>query len=75
VDIATLWDTTTLFSCPSDFFPQGFVSLTLYYSCVFAYIRARTASIILLLEPASAVVLAAIIMRQQIASSVLVAVG
>lgn len=37
--------------------------LTLYYSCVFAYVRAQNASIIALLEPASAVVLAAIILK------------
>jgi len=50
-------------------------SLTLYNSCVFAYVRAQTASIIALLEPASAVVLAFIILRQPITSSVLVGGG
>ena len=49
--------------------------LTLYYSCVFSYVRAQNASIIALLEPASAVVLAAIILSQPITSSVLVGGG
>ncbi len=50
-------------------------SLTLYYSCVFAYVRARNASIIALLAPARAVVFAAIILSQQIASTIVVGGG
>jgi len=49
-------------------------SLTLYFSGL-AYVRAQNASIIALLEPASAVVFAAIILSQQITSSVLVGGG
>ena len=47
----------------------------LHYSCVFAYVRARNAGIIALLEPASDVVFAAIILSQPITSSVLVGGG
>jgi DME family drug/metabolite transporter len=50
-------------------------SLTLYYSGVFAYVRAQNASIIALLEPASAVVLAAIILSQPITSTIVVGGG
>jgi len=49
-------------------------SLTLYFSGL-AYVRAQNASIIALLEPASAVVLAFIILSQPITSSVLVGGG
>ncbi|NOQ33584.1 MAG: EamA family transporter [Methanosarcinales archaeon] len=48
--------------------------LTLYFSGL-AYVRAQNASIIALLEPASAVVFAAIILSQPITSSVLVGGG
>ena len=48
--------------------------LTLYFSGL-AYVRAQNASIIALLEPASAVVLAFIILSQPITSSVLVGGG
>jgi len=49
-------------------------SLTLYFSGL-AHVRAQNASIIALLEPASAVVFAAIILSQPITSSVLVGGG
>ncbi|PXF57129.1 MAG: EamA family transporter [Candidatus Methanogaster sp.] len=49
-------------------------SLTLYFSGLM-YVRAQNASIIALLEPASAVVFAAIILSQPITSSVLVGGG
>ena len=58
-----LLDNLYLLDTPLVFFPQGFASLTLYYSRVFAYVRARNASIIALLEPTSAVVFAAIILK------------
>nr|QNO47929.1 hypothetical protein DBNCDMDK_00017 [Methanosarcinales archaeon ANME-2c ERB4] len=48
--------------------------LTLYFSGL-AYVRAQNASIIALLEPASAVVIAAIILSQPITPSVLVGGG
>ncbi|GEM_PF-7097279 len=64
-----------LLDTPLVFSPQGFASPALYYGCVFAYVRARNASIITLFEPASAVVLAAITLSQPITSSVLVGGG
>ncbi|KAF5414353.1 MAG: hypothetical protein C5S48_09070 [Candidatus Methanogaster sp.] len=55
--------------------PTKLLGPTLYNSCVSAYVRARNASITALLEPASAVVIAAIILSQPITSRVLVGGG